>query len=249
MKKTLFFMIVLAVFATGCKKDKSTALNYNGSNPIEMVLREEYQIPTSSDYNITYTAINENPNIEVITVNENGLIYGKNVGSAKVKISNGHAEKTIDVNVSLFEEPTFEFGCGTGRIRDLYGSPYQYDYIDDTTLVYQYVASQGYSYACGEMDFFFNEGAYYEADIYIRPSVEYLLNKYLTENFNYHSTVGDTLDLYKYKHDTTIVCGKFDSHNPWNEFCLFYVRMNQNTTEKSVASFLNRHPRSSKLRY
>ena len=245
MKKTLFFIMILAVLATGCnRKKKSKDLNYNDSNPIEMVLRGNHQIKAESDYDISYKAINPS-NATVIEVSGGGNIYGKNVGSAQVKMDNGYENLTVDVIVDLFRQPTFEFGCNSERIRQLYGRPFN-SAIIDTLLIYQYTASQGYSYACGEMDFFFYNGAYYEADVYIRPSVDYLLNNYISENFNYHSTVGDTLDIYKYKNDTTIICGKFDSHNQWNEFCLFYYRSNAtNSLDKALKAL----PRSSKLRY
>lgn len=248
MKKTVFFLIVLAVLATSCNRNKkSKSLDYNDSNPIEMVLRGYHQIQVSSDYDISYKAINSNPNVEVITVDGSGKLYGKNVGTAQVKIDNSYENRLIDVVVSLFRQPVFDFGCSASRIRSIYGSPYTEQMLPgDTIYVYRYTSSDGYSYACGEMDFFFYNERYYEADVYIRPSVEYLLNNYLTENFNYHSIIGDTLDLYKYKLDTTIICGKFDSHNPWNEFCLFYYKTD---SSKSLDSFLNKLPRSSKLRY
>lgn len=246
MKKTLFFMLILALLATGCKRDKkSKSLNYNDSNPISMVLRGHHQIQASSDYDISYTAINENPNIEVITVTGGGNLYGKNVGTAKVKVDNSYENYMIDVVVDLFRQPTFEFGCSTSRIKSLYGNPFN-SAIIDTILVYQYTADGGYSYACGEMDFYFIDGKYYESDVYIRPDVEYLLNNYLTENFNYIHTLGDTLDVYKHKIDTAVICGKFASHNQWDEFCLFYYRSNPtNSLDKALKAL----PRSSKLRY
>ena len=258
MKKVLFFIMIFGVLFTSCKKkeSKSTSLNYTDSNPISMTLSGpehisnvpahyfDHQIEVSSDYSITYSAINPD-SIDIIKVSSDGYLHGKNVGSAKVKMDNGYENLTVNVDVSLFREPTFEFGCPSSRIRELYGSPYNSAYLD-TILVYQYTASQGYSYACGEMDFFFYNGGYYEADVYIRPSVEYLLNNYLNDNFNLYTTLADTLDIYKNKIDTTIICGKFDSHNPWNEFCLFYFRDNG---EKSFDNALKNLPRSSKLRY
>lgn len=256
MKKTLFIlMISIAFLATGCKKDKSKTLNYNDSNPISLVLQGHHQIQASSDYNITYSAINEG-NKEVITVTGAGNIYGKNVGAAKVKLDNGHESKIVDVKVDLFKEPTFDFGCGSSKIRELFGAPYQSAYINDTTLVYQYTANQGYSYACGEMDFFFNRGAYFEADVYIRKNCKYLLESiYLNNNFTLDeikcdsttlANYGDTVFIYRNKLDDNIVCGKFASHNQWEEICLFYFRDNN---EKSVANILKRRPRSSKFLY
>ena len=247
MKKTVFFLIILAIVATGCKKNKkSKSLNYNDSNPISMVLRGNHQIQASSDYDITYTAINNTPNVEVITVDGSGKLYGKNVGTAQVKIDNSYENRVVDVVVDLFRQPTFEFGCSANRIKSLYGNPYAAGMIGDTIMVYQYTSQEGYSYACGEMDFFFYNEGYYESDVYIRPSVEFLLNNYLTENFDYYNTLGDTLDIYKYKEDTAIICGKFASHNPWNEFCVFYYRdENVNSLDRALKNL----PRSSKLRY
>ena len=261
MKKTLLFMLILALMATGCKKKR--ALNYNDTDPIVMALSGpehiqnlpdhyfDHQIQVTSHYDITYSAINPN-NIEVIKVSNDGYIHGKNVGQAKVRIDNGYEERVINVVVDLFRQPTFEFGCSSNRIKSLYGNPYASGMNGDTILVYQYTTQHGYSYACGEMDFFFYNGGYYEADVYIRPTVEYLLNNYLTENFNYRSFIydtalyADTLFVYKHKIDTTIVCGKFKSHNQWDEFCLFYY---QSAAANSLDRALKNLPRSSKLRY
>lgn len=242
MKKLLFISIIsFAILATGCKKDKSKALEYNDSNPINMVLRGEHQISATSEYDITYKSLNET----VVTVTKTGKLYGKNVGEAQVKLDNGYESKTIDVIVDLFTEPTFEFGCNTNRIRTLYGTPYAAGYAD-TILVYQYTANNGYSYACGEMDFFFYNGQYFESDVYIRQNVSGPLDQYLNDNFRLDTIIGDTLKIYRNLLDNDIICGKYASHNTWNEWCLFYARADQ---EKSVANFLNRRPRSSKLRY
>ena len=259
MKKTLFFMMILAVLATGCNnKKKSKSLNYNDSNPISMVLQGNHQIAASSDYDITYSAINSSPTIEVITVSGSGNIYGKNVGNAKVSLSNGYEDMTVDVNVALFTQPTFEFGCSSERIRALYGRPYNSGYNSEGKLVYQYTGSYGYSYACGEMDFFFNDGAYEESDVYIRPSVSYLLNNYLDDNFNHFADINDTIaisetqdtiiivSIYKYKQDESIICGKRLALNQWNEILLFYF---QNNSEKDLDNSLKMRPRSSKFLY
>ncbi len=179
MKKVLFYMIILAVLATGCKKDeKSKSLDYSGSANVTIALRDSFRLPVSSDYDISYSSSDN----MYVTVSSDGVVYGKNVGSADVTMSNGFESITVRVDVDLFIEPTFEFGCAPSHIRALYGSPYQSGYNPDGILVYQYTANQGYSYACGEMDFFFDEGSYYESDVYIRPSVEFLLDNYLTDN-------------------------------------------------------------------
>ena len=232
MKKLLFISIIsFAILATGCKKDKSKALEYNDSNPINMVLRGEHQISATSEYDITYKSLNET----VVTVTKTGKLYGKNVGEAQVKLDNGYESKTIDVIVDLFTEPTFEFGCNTNRIRTLYGTPYAAGYAD-TILVYQYTANNGYSYACGEMDFFFTDGKYIEADLYIRDGVEYLLENYITENFNpmdtiyLHLSETDSVLTFRYRNkvEDHVILGKYPSGNQYNETLLFYYHESEN---------------------
>lgn len=194
-------------------------LYYNDDNPIHLVLREEHKIADSSAYPITYTSSDN----MYVTVSDDGVLTGRNVGSAQVTLDNGFHSLTIDVIVDLFREPTFEFGCSTSRIREIYGIPYNSAYINDI-LIYQYTSYQGYSYACGEMDFFFDNGSYIEADVYIRPSVEFVLNRYLEENFTFETTLNDTISIYRNIIDNSVMCGKYDSHNQWNEICLYYYK-------------------------
>ena len=275
MKKVLFFIMIFGVLFTSCKKkeSKSTSLNYTDSNPISMTLSGpehiqsvpdhyfDHLIQVTSDYDITYSVKNPD-SIDIIKVSSDGYLHGKNVGSAKVKMDNGYENMTVNVEVSLFKEPTFNFGCNSNKIRSLYGSPYQSAYISDTILVYQYTADHGYSWACGEMDFFFdvnanNEKSYFEADVYISNTCKYKLDSaYLKDNFTLEAVFtdsavfahyGDTLFLYRSNIYNDVVCGRFATHNQWNELCLFYIQDIQE--EKSVANFLKRRPRSSKLRY
>ena len=257
MKKTLFFMIVLALFATGCKKEKSKSIDYNCGPVITIALRDYYKLPVTSEYDMTFSTSND----LYVTVDANGVIYGKNVGNANITVSNGYETITLAVRVDLFIQPTFEFGCNSARIRQLYGAPYQSGYNPDGILVYQYTGDQGYSYACGEMDFFFVDGSYSESDVYIRPSVDFMLNNYLTENFTFFKEFNDTvtvtyptthdtiipISVYKNKIDTTIYCGKRQALNQWNEVLLFYFQYT--STENAVDNSLNNLPRSSKLRY
>ena len=195
-------------------------LYYYDDNPIHLALMEEHKIADSSAYPIFYTTSDDT----YVRVSDDGVLTGRNVGSAQVTLDNGFHSLTIDVIVDLFREPTFEFGCSTSRIRELYGTPLCSGYVNDTILVYQYTGTTGYSYACGEMDFFFDNGSYIEADVYIRPSVEYLLSRYLDENFTFVTILNDTISLYRNKIDNSVMCGKFDSHNQWNEICLFYFK-------------------------
>lgn len=239
MKKTLFFVMILAVMAVSCKKSDSNSkelnkeLNYYDSDPIVMALSGpenpqhnfDHKIQVTSDYDITYTAINPDT-LSVILVSGDGYLHGRNVGTAQVKMDNGFENRMVDVIVKLFIEPTFDFGCNSSKIRELYGSPYRSQYIQDTILVYQYTAPAGYSYACGEMDFYFDKGEYYISSVYIKPSVDLMLDRYLTENFNLDTIYGDTLSIFRYKEDNTIRCEVSLTHNDWNEFLLVYYKGN-----------------------
>ena len=232
MKNTFLLIAILAILTTSCnKKEKSKSLNYSGSNTVTIALRDNYQINADSDYDISYSTSNSN----VVTVSQNGLIYGKNVGQAQVTFTNSYESRTVDVNVDLFVEPTFEFGCNTQRIKNLYGSPYNSGNTSSGLLVYQYTQKTDYgyySYACGEMDFFFSSGAYVEADLYIREGLDALLNNYIDENFILYDTVqqiahnNDTVDCYLYRNkiDPTVTMGKFQSGNQYNETILYYYQ-------------------------
>lgn len=225
-------MMILAIMATGCKK-KSQDLNYKESEPLELALRDEHKINVSSDYDVTYTSSNPLC-VEANYHNINGNIFAKNVGSAQLTMSNGYNSKTVTVNVSLFIQPTFDFGCRPSVIESLYGQPYQSGYNpDDNYLVYRYTmkTNEGnYSWACGEMDFFFDDDKYVEADVYVREGVDYMLNKYLDDNFNIYDSlyihISETdsvfAHIYRNKIDETVFCGKYFSGDQWNETKLFY---------------------------
>lgn len=232
MKKTLFLMVIIAALATGCNKSKN--LDFKDTDPLQIALRDNYKVNVSSDYDITFTSANP-----LVVEPKDGKLYGKNVGSTQITMDNGYKSMTVGANVSLFIQPTFEFGCSSSRIKSLYGNPYQSGYNDAGTLVYVYTmkTDEGYySWACGEMDFFFNDGKYIEADLYIRNGVDYLLENYLTENFNpvdtvyLHLTETDSVltCLYRNKVEEHVILGKYPSGNQYNETLLFYYHESEN---------------------
>lgn len=260
MKKTLVFMVILAVFASGCKKkneESSTTLKYSDSNPIQMVFqgpsnKSDHKIQVTSDYSITYTAINSDPDNEVITVSGDGVIHGKNTGTAKVRMTNGYETKTVDVKVNLFKEPTFDFGCSKGKIRSLYGTP-NAD-LGDTIMVYG-AKEPGVSFACWRMDFFFSSAKkYYASDVYIcaggggHPDFSDLLEDYLDESFIYDSLwhYNDTTNYYMYHNivKPEVKCAKIFNANSYGDICLMYFEV-----QNSRANVLNILPRSSKFLY
>ena len=232
MKKVFIILaLVLAVAATSCKKDgneKSKSLTFNGNNPYTMALRDTIALPVSSDYDVTVTSANNN----VVRPYHGSKVIGWNVGETSITISNGYESVNVDVNVDLFVEPTFEFGCSPSHIRSYYGSPFKSAYDDDGTLRYIYTSQHGYSWACGQMDFLFDNSQYIESQVYIKENMDYLLNNYITANFNFIDTVlvfnpfvEDSVDccVYRNKIDETVLMGKFYTGNTWHETLLFYV--------------------------
>ena len=236
MKKVLFCMMVLALMATSCK-DKSKKLNYNDSDPIEMALSGsshdfDYQINVSSDYDITYKAIN--PDNKTVIEVSNGKIHGKNVGTAQIKMDNGYESMTVGVDVKLFKEPSFDFGCNQASIRSEFGNPWYV--IGDTIYIYGGF-DPGYSYTCWRMDFVFNrDHQYYMSNVYIfgpkppHPDFNYLLNNYFTDNFVLDSIWhhDDTTD-YKVYHnieEPQVKCLRYDNANQWGDIGLIYLKIN-----------------------
>ena len=253
MKKLVFLMVIIAVITSGCKK-KSKSLDYSDSEPIQMVLQGKHQIQVSSEYDITYTILNTDPDKRVLTMPSEGMLYGFNVGHDKVKIDNGYESRIVDVDVSLFQVPTYEFGCSPSRIRQIYGKEFDHGTNPAGNYVLVYCGKNGYSYACGEMDFFFDDDKYFESDVYIRSSAEFLLDNYLNEEFTHLYDTQDTfsqdsiipVSIYQNKNDETIFCGKRFALNEWGEIILFYF---QHEEPDSIANCLKRRPRSSKFLY
>lgn len=240
MKKTfIFIMMTLIITVSGCKKEKSKSLNYNDSDPLSIVLRETRQVNATSEYDITYTTSND----KVVSILNAGNIYGKNVGQAKITLSNSYESKTVDVNVDLFREPSLDFGCTPKAIKSQFGTPYNAGYNAEGYLVYVYSGNEGYSYACGEMDFFFESGRYIEADVYIRKNLDNLLNNYLNESFTltdtikvYNPNISDSTDalIYRYHEDMNIICGRYPSGNEWQETFLFYTSLDEKGTNRLI---------------
>lgn len=232
MKKTFIILaLVLAVFATGCKKnEKSKALSFNGKNPFTMALRDTTALPVDSEYDVSVTSANNN----VVKPYSGSTVIAKNVGQTVITISNGYETVNVDVEVDLFIEPTFEFGCNPGYITSLYGSPYAIKTEDDA-MRYIYTGKYGYSWACGQMDFLFDEeDKYIEAQVYIREGLDLLLGNYINSNFNpldtitiYNPIMEDSVACYRYrnKEDQSIIMGKYYSGDQWNETFLFYGKV------------------------
>ena len=253
MKKTLIILaLVLAVLATGCKKEeKSKSLSFNGRIPYVMALRDTTALPVASEYDVTVTSSNTN----VVRPYAGSVVIAWNVGVTTLAISNGYESITVPVEVELFIEPTFEFGCNPSYIRALYGAPYTAFY-DNGILRYIYTAYNGYSWACGQMDFLFEDGEYIESQVYINPRVETRLNNYINENFNaydtimvYNPIIEDSVvcHVYTNKLDPTVRMGKYPSGDEWDEIFLFYIQ--ELPTKKFDASSLKMRPRSSKFLY
>lgn len=229
MKKFALFFISLCIILSSCggrNKDKDNSITYKGAKELNIVLLEELNLNATSDDPISFYSDNE----LVVTVNQNGVITGKNVGEANVTMSNTENSITVKVIVSLFEEPTFDFGINQQQIKNIYGEP-DYKYGDS---IYIYGSGNDwYSYAVWEMDFFFTDNMYYESDLYMRSDISTRLNEFLRSNYYINDTIIDTINdiitpCYIYLNeenieDATVLLGKIDVAGPYQDICLFYV--------------------------
>lgn len=236
-------MAALTLTLFSCKEKKSKSLNYNDSDPLSIVLQETRTVDATSDYDISYRSSNTG----VLTIQNAGIIFGKNVGQAQLTLDNGYESKTVDVNVDLFRDPSLNFGCPSSEIKSQFGKPFKAGYNQEGYLVYVYTGSDGYSYACGEMDFFFESNRYIEANVYIRKNLNSLLNNHLNKDFTltdtikvYNPNISDSTDalLYRYRDDNDIVCVRYPSENGFLETMLIYTRLD----EKGYIRKLLRNP-------
>ncbi len=227
MKKLAIFLLGICFFFGSCKPNDKNEINYDGEKSIEIVLLEEYDLGVTSDSELTYYSDNE----MVVTVNENGIIKGKNVGEANVTIENSVNKITIKVTVNIFEEPTTNFGISPKSIEKIYGTP-NYNFGD---TIYRYGGGNDwYSYAVWKMDFFFKYNSYYECDLYINSDLGIRINQFLSDNYHYYQTITDTLaeneivtlDLFLNDsdfEDASVLVGRQENAGFYNDICLFYV--------------------------
>lgn len=221
MKKVTLLLITLCLLWASCGRDDDS-INYSGKETLNIVLLEELNLNATSDLELSYHSDNE----LVVTVTPDGVIKGKNVGEANVTISNSVNSITLKVVVSLFEEPTFNFGISQDGIIDIYGEP-NYNF-GDTIFIYG-SGNNWYSYAVWEMDFFFINNQYVESDLYIRNSVEPRLDEFLNNSYYYHGndTINDNV-YYIYLNeeqpeDATVMIGKINDVGQYEDICIFYI--------------------------
>lgn len=246
MKKFLLVLLGVTLLFTSCKKDNS--IKYEGSDVVNIVLLEEFYLKATSNSEITYQSNNES----FVTVNSEGKVFGKNVGKANVTISNGDESIVVKVIVSLFEEPTLDFGSTPEQIKDIYGNP-KHNY-GDSIFIYG-SGNDWYSFAVWEMDFFFVNNAYIESDLYIRNDLSVRIDEFIDSKYYFQSEVNDTIysdDNNSYEvitgyiylnaenpEDADILIGKIYDADEFGDICLFYTPFHYNR-EYDFKNFIHR---------
>ena len=240
-RNILFLLLCISFLLPSCKKDYS--IKYDGSKTIEMVLLEELTLDVESDDDLTYTSDND----MVVTVDADGKLLGKNVGEANIRVSNTENSLDLKVNVSLFEEPTLNFGISTNEIKKIYGEPRHN--FGDTIYIYG-SGNNWYSYAVWEMDFFFIDNQYIEADLYIRKELQQRIDEFMNSNYFIADTITDTIDnefkpVYLYLNSDNIeeanVCvGKIYDEGPYDDICLFYIPFDYEDDKRIVGDRIGR---------
>lgn len=223
MKKIALILLGISILLTSCKPKDKFGIKYNGDSIVNIVLAEEYDLDITSEDNLTFYSDNE----LIVTVNQDGIIKGKNIGEANITASNSQNSITIKVIVSLFEEPTLNFYCDQSYIEEVHGTP---KYKNDSLMIYG-SGEDWHSFAVWEMDFFFINNQYVEADLYIRKDLNVRVDEYLKGKFIYKNQVTDeetnvTYDIYLNKEnpeDATVLVGKIMDAGPYKDICLFYI--------------------------
>lgn len=226
MRKIVLYLISLCLLSS-CGRKVDHSIKYDGGNTINIVLLEELNLnPTSeSDLPITFFSDNE----MVVTVSSNGVIRGKNVGEANITISNTIDEINVKVVVSLYEEPTTNFYVSENEIVNIYGEPNFTKESGDTTAYIYGSGNDWYSYAVWEMDLFFINNEYREADLYIRSDVELRLDEFLNNNYFYQKS--DTINEQIYHiylneenpENANVLLGKINNAGQYDDICIFYT--------------------------
>lgn len=244
MKKlALFFVSVFMLTACGPNSGDDSTIKYDGPSTIDIVLLEELNLNASSEEPLSYYSDNE----LYVTVTPEGVIKGKNVGEANVTITNSYSSVTIRVRVSLFEEPTTNFGISQDEIINIYGTP-RFNF-GDSIFIYG-SGNEWYSYAVWEMDFFFINNEYIEADLYIRENVNTRLDQFLRDTYFVKDTIYDTVDnvlttCYIYldrnePSDASLLVGQLFPAGRYDDVCLFYTAYD-NSEKKSFKELYNRN--------
>lgn len=244
--KKIALILITACLMFSCKDDDKT-IKYDGGETIDIVLLEEFNLNATSDESLSYFSDNE----LYVTVTEDGIIKGKNVGEANVTISNSENSVTVHVIVSLFEEPTLEFGASQERISSIYGTPKHN--LGDSVYVYA-GGEDWYSFAVWQMDFFFKDNHYFECDLYLRSDLDIRINQFLSENYFPYDTITDTiynegneeiiaLELYlndSVAENSNVVVGKQYNAGPYDDICLFYAPFSYGKSEYDMLLSRNR---------
>ena len=244
MRNTILIALTALLFSfSACnKKNKdnilTTDLTYNGEDSIVMVFGNKKKLNVESDYDVTYKSSNE----YIVACHSNGEIEAKSIGNATISFNNGYQKHEIHVEVILFEEPTFDFGCTGVHIKSLFGNP---DYnFGDSIFIYG-AHDPGYSKACWQMDFFLKDNTYIQSDVYIRSNYEALVNKYLSDYFSFDSIfhANDSTMVYMYHNNISqnVVCGNIYDYNQWGDLCLFYFDNAEKTALKPRKATLPFH--------
>ena len=204
MRKITLILLTLCCFLSSCRDG---SIRYDGPETINIVLRETMNLNATSKDPISYHSDDK----LIVDIDQEGNILGRNVGETNITLSNSEDELKLHVVVSLFEEPTLDFGASPDEIKSIYGEPRRN--YGDSIFVYG-SGNNWYSWAVWEMDFFFGKGGYYESDLYLRSDLDIRIEQYLRENYFPYDTITDTLTSNNNNEEISIVYLYLNEPNP-----------------------------------
>lgn len=224
MRKIILLLLSIYCVLTSCNDEIDKSIKYNGSKNIDITLHEIRNLNASSEEELNYSS--DNP--LNVPVSKDGDIKGNNIGDANITIFNSENEINVHVNVSLFREPTLNFGCSQEDIISLYGTPTGYT---DSVIYYGGIGNIWYQpEVVWTMSFFFEEDQYYESDLYLSVRNDLRIIEYLNENYYFYDTIitdnKDEIFIYlntPNEETATVLVGMQFNANEENDICLMYV--------------------------
>lgn len=132
-----FYMLFALILLTACNKEEEV-VKYHfiqlNQNEVNLKSAERFLIETPQPEDLSFICSNS----FVASINSEGLLYAKRIGTAYIRVTNGYLEDRIKLIVTarsdLYIEPINDFSLTKSAIKAIEGEPYN---ETETSLSYQ----------------------------------------------------------------------------------------------------------------
>ncbi|MCK9451853.1 MAG: hypothetical protein M0Q90_09195 [Bacteroidales bacterium] len=126
MKNPFYILIVLILLAACDKAEEAIKYHFIQLNQTEVNLKsaESFLIETPRPEDLSFTCSNS----FVASINNEGLVYTKRIGTAHIRVTNGYLDDEIRIIVTahsnLYTEPIKDFSLTKSDIKAIEGEPF-----------------------------------------------------------------------------------------------------------------------------